>query len=148
MIPDEHRQFLEGHNVCVVGFARKSGPPSLSPVYYYLDDDEIVFSTTKTRGKGRAVARSPEITVCVIDTNPPYPYLTVFGSARVDEDGALEANLKAVEIITGGPISDAMRSVLEQRAKDEGRVAIRVTPVGYFKTQPIPHSQRTTSPNS
>jgi PPOX class probable F420-dependent enzyme len=146
MIPDEHRQFLESHNVCVVGFARKSGPPSLSPVYYYLDGDEIVFSTTKTRGKGRAVARSPEITVCVIDTSPPYPYLTVFGRARVDEEGALEANLKAVEIITGSPVNDAMRPFFEQRAKEEGRVAIRVTPVGYFKTQPIPHSQRTAPP--
>jgi PPOX class probable F420-dependent enzyme len=113
MIPDEHRQFLESHNVCVVGFARKSGPPSLSPVYYYLDGDEIVFSTTKSRAKGRAVAHSPEITVCVIDANPPYPYLTVFGRARIDQASALEANLKAVEIITGRPITDAMRSVFE-----------------------------------
>ena len=141
MIPDEHRQFLESHNVCVVGFARKSGPPSLSPVYYHVDGDEIVFSTTKTRGKGRAVARSPELTLCIVDADPPYQYLTVFGRARIDEASALEANLKAVEIITGSPISDAMRSVLEQRAKDEGRVAIRVTPVGYFKTQPFPHSK-------
>jgi PPOX class probable F420-dependent enzyme len=141
MIPEEHRQFLEGHNLCVVGFARKSGPPSLSPTYYYLDGDEIVFSTTKARGKGRAAARSPEMTICVVDTNPPYPYLTIFGRARVDEDGALEANLKAVEIITGSPVSDAMRPFFEQRAKEEGRVAIRVTPVDYFKTQPIPHSK-------
>jgi len=91
MIPDEHRQFLESHNVCIVGFARKSGPPSLSPVYYYLDGDEIVFSTTKTRGKGRAVARNPELTLCIVDTNPPYPYLTIFGRAGGGEDVAVRS---------------------------------------------------------
>jgi PPOX class probable F420-dependent enzyme len=142
MIPQEHRQFLECHRLCVVGFARKEGPPSLSPTYYYVDGDEIVFSTTKTRGKGRSVVRNPEITICVIDTDPPYPYLTIFGRARVDEDGALEANLKAVEVVTGEPVNDAMRPFFEKRAKEEGRVAIRVTPVDYFKTQPIPHVKK------
>jgi hypothetical protein len=81
------------------------------------------------------------MTVCVIDTSPPYPYLTVFGRARIDEVGALEANLKAVEIITGSPVNDAVRPLFEQRAKEGGRGAIRVTPVDYFKTQPIPHSK-------
>ena len=139
MIPEEHREFLESHHLCVVGYGRKKGPPSQSPTYYYVDGDEIVFSTTKTRGKGRAAARSPDMTICVIDTNPPYPYLTIFGGARVDEEGALEANLKAVSIINGGEVIEPLRSVIEQRAKDEGRVAIRVTPVEYFRTIPIPH---------
>jgi hypothetical protein len=71
---------------------------------------------------------------------PPFPsHLTVFGRARIDETSALEANLKTVEIITGGPVNDAVRPLFEQRAKGEGRVAIRVTPIGYFKTQPFPH---------
>jgi hypothetical protein len=49
--------------------------------------------------------------------------------------------LKAVEIITGSPVSDSVRPFFELRPKEEGRVAIRVTPVGYFKTQPFPHSK-------
>jgi PPOX class probable F420-dependent enzyme len=144
MIPEEHRQFLESHNLCVVGFARKSGPPSLSPTYYYLDGDEIVFSTTKTRGKGRAVARNPELTLCIVDTNPPYPYLMVMGHASVDEEGAVNAMMKVGEIMTGNPIHEAVRPMLEQRAKDEGRIAIRFTPVDFFKTTPIPGGQSST----
>ena len=73
MIPEEHRPFIESHKLAVVGFTRKSGPPSLSPVYYYVDGDEIVFSTTKTRGKGRAVARTGELTLCIVDAQPAVP---------------------------------------------------------------------------
>jgi nitroimidazol reductase NimA-like FMN-containing flavoprotein (pyridoxamine 5'-phosphate oxidase superfamily) len=47
MIPEEHRQFLETHSFAIVGYNRKSAPPSLSPVYYAVDGEDIVFSTTK-----------------------------------------------------------------------------------------------------
>jgi PPOX class probable F420-dependent enzyme len=137
MIPDEHRPFLESHKLAVIGFARKSGPPSLSPVYYYVDGEEIVFSTTKTRGKGRAVARAGELTLCIVDMNPPFPYLTVYGKARVDEEAAVDAMMKMGEIMTGNVLPEAARPMMEQRAENEGRVAIRVTPTEFFLTRPI-----------
>ena len=137
MIPEEHRPFLESHKLAVIGFARKSGPPSLSPVYYYLDGDEIVFSTTKTRGKGRAVARFGELTLCVVDAQPPFPYLTVFGKATLDEAAAVDAMMKMGEIMTGNVLPDAARPMMEQRAENEGRVAVRLTPTEFFMTRPI-----------
>ena len=137
MIPDEHRPFLESHKLAVVGFARKSGPPSLSPVYYYLDGDEIVFSTTKTRGKGRAAARTGELTLCIVDAQPPFPYLTIFGKATIDEAAAVDAMMKLGEIMTGNVLPDAARPMMEQRAETERRVAVRVTPTEFFMTRPI-----------
>ncbi|MEO8458154.1 MAG: pyridoxamine 5'-phosphate oxidase family protein, partial [Chloroflexota bacterium] len=68
MIPEEHRQFIESHQMCLVGYARKSGPPSVTPIYYYVEGDDIFFSTTKERGKGRAIARNPELTITIVDT--------------------------------------------------------------------------------
>lgn len=138
MIPEEHRQFLESHSLCIVGFNRKSGPPSLSPTYYWLDGDDIVFSTTKVRGKGRAAARNADIALCVLDTNPPFPYLLVYGKARVDEAGAVAAMMKIGGIMTGNPLPEPARAALEQRAANEGRIAVRVTPYDFFKTTPIP----------
>ena len=137
MIPDEHRPFLEAHKLAVVGFARKSGPPSLSPVYYYLDGDEIVFSTTKTRGKGIAAARHGELTLCVVDMSPPFPYLTVFGEAHVDHEAAVDAMMKMAEIMTGNVLPESARPMIEQRAESEGRVAIRIKPTEFFLTRPI-----------
>ena len=138
MIPEEHRQFLEKHSLCVVGFNRKSGPPSLSPTYYWLDGDEIVFSTTKVRGKGRAVARGEDLALCVLDTNPPFPYLLVYGKATGDEAGAVDAMMKIGSIMTGRDLPDGARPALEERAKSEGRISVRVTPYDFFKTTPIP----------
>ena len=137
MIPEEHRPFLESHSLAVVGFARKSGPPSLSPVYYFVDGDEIVFSTTTKRGKGRAVARSGELTLCIIDTNPPFPYLTVFGTAKAEKESAVDTMMKIGEIMTGNKLPDAARGAMEQRAEAEGRVSVRLTPTEFFSTRPI-----------
>jgi PPOX class probable F420-dependent enzyme len=137
MIPEEHRQFLESHSFCVAGYSRKKGPPSLSPVYYWVDGDEIVFSTTKTRGKGRAAARGDDISLCILDTNPPFPYLLVYGKASVDEAGAVDAMMKIGAIMQGRELPDAARPALEERAKNEGRIAVRVTPTDFFKTTPI-----------
>lgn len=138
MIPEEHRPFLESHSLCIVGFNRKSGPPSLSPTYYWLDGDEIVFSTTTVRGKGRAVARGDDLAICVLDTNPPFPYLLVYGKASADEAGAVDAMMKIGAIMTGNPLPDSARPMMEQRAANEGRIAVRVTPYDFFKTTPVP----------
>lgn len=141
MIPEEHRQFLETHSLCIVGFSRKNGPPSLSPIYYWLDGEEIVFSTTKARGKGRAASRNADISLCVLDTNPPFPYLLVYGKATVDEVGAVNAMMKIGEIMSGKPVPESARPAIEQRAKNEGRIAVRVAPYEFFKTTPIPAQQ-------
>jgi PPOX class probable F420-dependent enzyme len=135
MIPDEHREFLETHRLCVVGFNRKSGPPTLSPVYYYVDGDEIVFSTQATRGKAKQAERLGEVTLCVLAEQQPFAYLTVYGTVRVEHEGAVDVLMRVAGAMTGNPIPEATRPAFEQRAKDEDRVALRVTPTGFFSTR-------------
>jgi hypothetical protein len=109
-----------------VGYARKSGSPALSPVYYVLDSDDIVISTTARRAKGKMGRRNPEMSVCVLAEKPPFQYLTVYGKARVEDIGAADVMMRIGEKMTGAPISEASRPVLEQRARDEGRVVLRI----------------------
>lgn len=135
MIPDEHRAFLEDHRLAVFGHERKDGPPSLTPVYYFLDGDEIVVSTTASRGKAKAVARNPQVSVCVLDEKQPFAYLTVFGEARIETEGAVDAMMRMGETMTGNPIAEAARPVLEKRAQDEGRVALRIKPLKFVSTR-------------
>ncbi|MEX1194337.1 MAG: pyridoxamine 5'-phosphate oxidase family protein [Dehalococcoidia bacterium] len=137
MIPDEHRKFLEEHRLCVVGFNRKSGPPALSPVYYYVDGDEIVFSTQATRGKAKQAERLGEVTLCVLEEQLPFAYLTVYGTVRVDHEGAVDTMMRAAGAMTGSEIPEAARPGFEQRAKEENRVALRVTPTGFFSTRTV-----------
>ena len=138
----EQREFLENHRLCVFGHNRRSGPPSLSPVYYVLDGDEIVISTTSARGKARAVQRNPEVTVCVLQEDLPFAYLTIFGHARIEKKGAVDVMMSVGEKITGNAVTESARPALEQRAKDEGRVVIRVKAAEVVSTRPT--TRRTT----
>lgn len=134
-IPDEYREFLENHRLCIVGVDQPSGPPALSPVYYVLDSDDIVISTTSSRAKAKAVRRNPEVTLCVLGEGSPFPYLTVFGRGTVTTEDAVDVMARIGEVMFGRPVPDEMRPELEKRADEEGRVVLRVTPERYFTTR-------------
>ena len=132
MTPEERKQFLESHRLAVVGLNRGSGQPQLSPVYYVLDGEELLISTTLTRAKAKAVRRDPRISVCVLGEQSPFPYLTVYGRARIEEEGAAKLMMRIGEKMYGRAVPDSMRPTIEERARSEKRVVLRVTPESYF----------------
>lgn len=131
MTPEERRQFLQQHRLCVVGYERKGGPPSLSPVYYVMEGEDLLISTTASRAKAQAVRRNPDVSVCVLGEAMPFPYLTVYGSGRIEEDGAVDVMMKVGGALSGNPVPEAARPAVEERARTEGRVVLRVTPHSY-----------------
>jgi PPOX class probable F420-dependent enzyme len=132
MTPEERRNFLIEHRLAIVGVERVDGPPQLSPVYYVMDGDDLLISTTATRAKTPAVRRAGRVSVCVLGEQQPFPYLTVSGKGRIEEKGAVDVMMAVGGRMTGGPLPESTRPALEQRAKDEGRVVLRVTPESYF----------------
>jgi PPOX class probable F420-dependent enzyme len=131
MTPEERRKFLEEHRLCIVGYARQAGPPAMTPVYYAMDGDDIIISTTRTRAKAKVIARDPQVSICVIGEEQPFPYLTVYGRGRIEDDGAVDAMMKVGSRMSGNPLPESVRPALEKRAQDEGRVVLRVTPEGF-----------------
>ena len=131
MTPEERKKFLAEHRLCVVSYARADGPPSLSPVYYAMDGDDLLISTTSSRAKAKTIRRHPQVSVCVLGEQMPFPYLTVYGRGRIEETNVVETMMKVGERMTGNPIPEAARPAIEKRAQDEGRVVLRVTPDGF-----------------
>lgn len=134
MTSEERRAFLSENRLCIVGYGRKDGPPALSPVYYVLDGDDLLISTTATRAKAKAVRRNPQVSLCVIGDVPwgmPHPYLTIYGRARIETDGAVDLMMRVGEKMLGRPIPEDARPSLEDRAREEHRVVMRVTPEAY-----------------
>jgi PPOX class probable F420-dependent enzyme len=138
MTPEEQQQFLQDHRLCVVGFDRRVGPPHMSPVYYAVEGDEILISTTASRLKAKAIRRNPEVSLCVLGEQPPFPYLLVYGTGAIEEDGAVDVMMKIGERMTGNPVPEAARPAVEKRAQDEGRVVLRVRPTAFASTTPYP----------
>ena len=131
MTSEERRKFLAEHRLCVVGYARDGGPPALSPVYYAMDGDDLLISTTATRAKARAIRRDPRVSVCVLGEQQPFPYLTIYGRGSIEDWNAVETMMKVGERMTGSPIPESARPAIEKRALDEKRVVLRVTPEGF-----------------
>ena len=132
MIPKERREFLEQHRLAIVGVPRRAGPPHMSPVYYVVDGDDIVISTTASRFKARAIGKNPDVSLCVIGEQPPFPYLLVYGKGSIEEGGAVDVMMRIGERMTGNPLPESARPAVEERARKEGRVVLRVRPEAFL----------------
>ena len=132
MTPEERKAFLRKHRLAIVGVERKDAPPQLSPVYYVMDGDDLLISTTATRAKSKVIRRNARVSVCVLGEQQPFPYLTVYGRGRIEAEGAADLMMTIGSVMAGSPLPESMRPAIEERAKTEQRVVLRVTPQSYF----------------
>src|SRR3990172_8342029 len=127
-LTDEQRAFLEANRLLVLGISRKAGPPSLTPVYYALDGDDVIISTTASRFKARGGRRNPDVSLCILGEQQPFPYLLVYGKGRIEDEGVVDTMMRIGAKMTRSPVPESARPAVEERAKKEGRVVLRVTP--------------------
>ncbi|HZR52735.1 MAG TPA: PPOX class F420-dependent oxidoreductase [Streptosporangiaceae bacterium] len=105
-IRDEQvREFLSaGTRTGKLAFLAASGRPLVAPVWFVLEDDTLVFNTSKNTAKGRALARDPRVTVCVDLEQPPFGFVQVQGLAEVSEEpGELLRTATAIAARYMGP---------------------------------------------
>ncbi|HUA11059.1 MAG TPA: pyridoxamine 5'-phosphate oxidase family protein [Solirubrobacteraceae bacterium] len=138
MTPEERRQFVLDHRTAVFGYARAEHGPAMSIVYYAADPEEIVVSTMAERAKAKAVARNPKVALCVLDEQWPPSYLQVYCDARVDTDFdfVVDVMMRIAGVMAGSPMSDDVRPMVEEGARAEKRVALRLRPYATFYTPP------------
>jgi PPOX class probable F420-dependent enzyme len=136
--PEERRAFVADHRTCVFGYERKSGPPSMSIVYYVMDGDDLLVSTMVDRAKARAVRRNPQVSLCILDEKWPVTYLVVYGEAIIEEDpdATVDLMMKVAELMSGEKLAEGARPAVAAMAEKEKRVVIRVTPNATFETPP------------
>ncbi len=131
MTPEERNAFLSEHRLAIVGAERKDAPPQLSPVYYVMDGDDLLISTTATRAKSKVIRHNARVSVCVLGEEMPFPYLTVYGRGRIETEGAADVMMAVGGAMAGNPLPESMRPAIEERAKKEQRVILRVTPESF-----------------
>ncbi|WP_227997017.1 PPOX class F420-dependent oxidoreductase [Nocardia australiensis] len=83
----EVREFLSyGTRTAKLAFVASDGRPIVTPVWFILEDGELVFNTGKTTAKGTAFARDPRIALCVDIEEPPYGSIQIQGTVTLSED--------------------------------------------------------------
>jgi PPOX class probable F420-dependent enzyme len=86
--PDVRDFLTQGTRTGKLGYLSSSGRPLVTPIWFILEGDSLVFNTGAATAKGRALARDPRATLCVDLDEPPYAFVQVQGEAELSEDPA------------------------------------------------------------
>ena len=126
-LSDDVVTFLsEGTRTAILGWTGSDGRPLAAPVWFLVDNDELVFTTGKNTAKGRALTRDPRLVACVQDSTPPYAFVQVQGVTSVSED---PDELLDVATRTGGRYMGADRAEeFGRRNGVPGELVVRVRP--------------------
>jgi PPOX class probable F420-dependent enzyme len=135
---DQRRQFVLDHRTAIFGYGRRNDGPAMSIVYYAADSDELFVSTMAERAKAKAVTRNPKVSLCVLDEQWPPSYLQVYCDAAIetDFDFVVDVMMRIASVMAGRPIDQEVRPMVEERARIENRVVIRLRPYSTFYTPP------------
>jgi PPOX class probable F420-dependent enzyme len=83
MSEGEWRSFVSsGTRTGKLAVASKSGAPHVTPVWFPLDGDEVVFTTWGESVKCKSLQRNPVFALCVDDQEPLYSYVMLECMAR------------------------------------------------------------------
>jgi PPOX class probable F420-dependent enzyme len=131
-LTDDVIAFLsEGTRTAMLGYVAADGRPLVAPVWFVVDDGQLVFNTGKETAKGRALARDPRLVICVDDPHPPYSFVQVQGVAELSEHAE---ELIAIATRTGGRYMGADRAdEYGRRNGVPGELLVRVRPTKVLK---------------
>jgi PPOX class probable F420-dependent enzyme len=134
----ERRDFVRAHRTAIFGYGRREHGPAMTAVYYVMDGDDLLVSTMAARGKAKAVARNPRVSLCVLDEKWPPKYLLVYGTAKIETDfeTVVDHLMRIMGLMAEQVIPDSHRPHVAERARAEERVMLRVTPYMTFETPP------------
>jgi PPOX class probable F420-dependent enzyme len=85
MTKDAWRAFLlDGSRTAKVATVSEDGRPTVVPVWFDLDGDELVFETDGESAKARHLEANPNVAISVDDERFPFAFVSIRGRARVE----------------------------------------------------------------
>ena len=135
MSKKEIRNFLmKGTFTGKLATVKKDGSSHIVPIWFVLDShsksdagDDIIFTTNGTSVKAKNIQRDKRVSICVDDQTPPFSFVIVYGTAKIQHYEQNKLFRLATKI--------AQRYMGEDNAKDygrrnstEGEVLVRIKP--------------------
>ncbi|MET4428760.1 PPOX class F420-dependent oxidoreductase [Mycolicibacterium sp. 624] len=116
----------EGTRTGKLGYLAADGRPLVAPIWFLVEDGQLVFNTGSATAKGRALLRDPRAVLVVDDDKPPFSFVQVQGIASIsaNDTDLLETATRI-----------AARYMGQDRAEEFGRrngvpgeLVVRITP--------------------
>jgi PPOX class probable F420-dependent enzyme len=105
---------------------RPDGRPHITPVWFVLDGDDLIFTTHETSLKAKDLRRDPRICLCVDDETPPFDYVMIEGTVALSED--LEELRRWATAIGGRYMGADRAEEFGRRNGVPGELLVRVSP--------------------
>jgi hypothetical protein len=87
MTHEEAIEFLAaGTRTGKLATVRANGAPHVTPIWFVVDGDDLLFNTWHTSAKAKHLARDPRASLVVDLEEPPYAYVLVEGSVTISRD--------------------------------------------------------------
>ena len=103
-----------------------SGRPLVTPVWFLVEDDTLVFNTGRDTAKGQALARDPRVSLCVDLQQPPYAFVQVQGEAELSDD--LDELVRTATAIAARYMGPERAEEFGKRNGVPGELVVRVRP--------------------
>ena len=116
---ERQAELLRGENLAIVATVRPDGSPQLTPTWVDYDGEHVLINTAEGRAKPRNLRRNSHVSVCVVDCDDPYNWVSITGTAELTREGAEEHIHKLSHKYNGDdyPLKP-----------DEQRVLVKITP--------------------
>jgi PPOX class probable F420-dependent enzyme len=143
MTRKEIKKFLmQGTFTAKLATTKKDGSSHIVPIWFVLDGnnnnsragekekevyDDIIFTTSSESVKARNIQRDNRVSVCVDDQTPPFSYVVILGTARIDHCEQIEV-FKFATKIAQRYMGKEVAELYGKRNSTEGEVLVRIRP--------------------
>ena len=84
--PEIHRFLTAGTRTGKLAYASPAGRVLVVPVWFIVEDGDLIFNTARDTVKGKFLVREHQATICVDLEEPPYAFVQVQGNAELSDD--------------------------------------------------------------
>jgi PPOX class probable F420-dependent enzyme len=127
MSEGERREFLVGRaRTAKLAVVRRDGSPHVTPLWFALDGDDVMFTTGERTTKGHAIRRDPRVSLCVDDEAPPFAFVRIDGTASIEREP--DALLHWAALIAGRYMGADRAEEFGARNAVPSELLVRVTP--------------------
>src|SRR5919197_2196888 len=122
---------------------KRDGSPHVVPIWFILDDSsdnnssgDIIFTTSSMSVKAKNIQRDNRVSICIDDQTPPFSFVTVYGTAKIQQYTQNEL-LKLATKIAGRYMGRKNAESYGRRNSTACQLLVRVKPTGIVSEKDI-----------
>ena len=124
--PEVHKFLTEGTRTGKLAYANAAGRVLVAPIWYIVEDGDLIFNTGADTVKGKFLVRERQATICVDLEQPPYAFVQVQGTAELSNDP--EELLRTATAIAARYVGPDRAEAFGERNAAPGELVVRLRP--------------------